>query len=63
MMAGSAGVASVCSGCKGTTCVDPSGGTVEGPCGSRGGVTYVDTDIVVWDCPACGSPNAEELRE
>jgi hypothetical protein len=28
-----------------------------------GAITYADTDIAVWDCPACGHPNADAFRE
>lgn len=36
--------------------------TVEGPGSLRGGITYADVDIVVWDCPGCGTANADTLR-
>jgi predicted RNA-binding Zn-ribbon protein involved in translation (DUF1610 family) len=35
--------------------------TVESDGSQSIGVTYADTDIVVWDCPRCGQANAEEL--
>ena len=36
-------------------------GMVETQEGRRVDVTYADTDIVVWDCPACALANADEL--
>jgi hypothetical protein len=63
MTASPGALASLCSHCKRETRIDLSSRTLDGPGGSRGGVTYLDTDLVVWDCPACGTPNAEAFRE
>jgi hypothetical protein len=35
----------------------------QGPQGSLGVITYADTDIAVWDCPACGFANADAFGE
>jgi hypothetical protein len=63
MTASPGALASLCFGCKRETCIDLSTRTLYGPGGSQGGVTYLDTDLVVWDCPACGAPNAEAFSE
>jgi hypothetical protein len=56
-------VDSACAGCGGDVRVRLGSRTTEGPDGSLGAVTYADTDIAVWDCPACGFTNADAFGE
>ena len=49
-----------CAGCATVATVDLRGFTVEAAANGCVGVTYADSDIVVWDCPACGAANADE---
>jgi len=56
-------IESVCAGCGGHVQVGLRSRTTRGPHGSLGVITYADTDIAVWDCPACGHPNADAFRE
>ena len=58
-----AAVRSLCAGCHAQVSIHVAQGTVIATGGSRGGVTYADTDIVVWDCPACGSANADAFAD
>ena len=50
-----------CHGCGASAAIGR--GIVETADGCRCPVTYADTDIVVWDCPSCSSPNADVLTE
>jgi len=54
-------LAAVCVGCGADLRVRTGQGVVEVAGGPRGPLTYADTDIVVWDCPRCGVPNADVL--
>jgi hypothetical protein len=56
-------VESACAGCGGDVKVRLGSRTTEGPAGSLGTITYADTDIAVWDCPACGFTNADAFGE
>lgn len=56
-------VESVCAGCGGKVLVGLRSRTTRGPHGSLGAITYADADIAVWDCPACGHPNADAFGE
>ncbi len=60
---GAAPVDSACAACGGNVRLHLPNRTTHGPQGSAGTITYADTDIAVWDCPACGSTNADALRE
>jgi hypothetical protein len=56
-------IGSICAGCGAHVLVGLRSRTTRGPNGSMGAITYADTDIAVWDCPACGHPNADAFRE
>ena len=56
-------LASLCLNCRNEVDVHVVTGQVQGPGDKPGRVTYADTDIVVWDCPGCGSANADTLEE
>ena len=56
-------LASACAGCANEVNVLVADRAVEGPGGTRGAITYADTDIAVWDCPDCGFTNADVLAE
>ena len=56
-------VESVCAACGGNVQIRLTNRTTVGPDGSSGAITYADTDIAVWDCPACGSANADAFGE
>ncbi len=60
---GAALVESACAACGGNVGLHLTSRTTHGPLGSVGPITYADTDIAVWDCPACGFANADALRE
>jgi hypothetical protein len=51
-----------CAGCDAGVVVDTGARIAEAADGRRRRLTYVDTDIAVWDCPACEHPNADEVR-
>lgn len=51
-----------CTGCPDEVTLDLRTFTVQGAVGEAVGVTYADTDIVVWECPSCGQTNADELN-
>jgi len=59
----SALVESACAACGGNVRIRLASRTTEGPDGSSGALTYADADIAVWDCPACGSANADAFGE
>jgi hypothetical protein len=59
----SALIESSCAACGGNVRIRLTSRTTEGPGGSSGALTYADADIAVWDCPACGSANAEAFGE
>ena len=52
-------LASVCVVCRSDVDVHVTHGIVDGPGGSQASIAYADTDIVVWECPACGTANAD----
>jgi hypothetical protein len=56
-------LASQCHTCRNEVDVHVVTGHVTGPGDEPGAITYADTDIVVWDCPGCGSTNADTLEE
>ena len=56
-------LASECAGCGHDIDVHLGDRLVLGPGGARGGITYADDDIAVWDCPDCSFTNADELTE
>ena len=60
---GASSVESACAACGGDVKVRLSSRTTEGPGGRQGTITYADTDIAVWDCPACGFANADAFGE
>jgi len=60
---GAVPVDSACAGCGGNVRLHLPTRTTHGPQGRAGAITYADTDIAVWDCPACGSTNADAFRE
>ena len=59
----SGSLASACAGCGNDVDVRVADQAVHGPSGSRGAITYADTDIAVWDCPDCAFTNADVLTE
>jgi hypothetical protein len=59
----SALIESSCAACGGNVRLRLTSRTTEGPGGSLGALTYADADIAVWDCPACGSANADAFGE
>jgi hypothetical protein len=61
--AGAARVDSACAACGGNVLLHLFSRTTQGPQGSMGAITYADTDIAVWDCPACGFANADAFGE
>lgn len=54
---------SACGACGGSVRLHLTSRTTEGPRGNLGAITYADTDIAVWDCPACGFANADAFGE
>ena len=54
---------SACAACGGPVRLHLTNRTAEGARGSSGAITYTDADIAVWDCPACGSANADAFGE
>ena len=51
-----------CEGCGVDLQVNHVTGTVETPEGGlRLRLTYADEALAVWDCPACGHPDAADL--
>ena len=60
---GGGSLASACAGCGHDIDVHLADRLVSGPGGTRGGITYADADIAVWDCPDCGFTNADVLTE
>lgn len=60
---GAVPVDSACAACGGSVRLHLTSRTTEGTRGNRGTITYADTDIAVWDCPACGSTNADAFGE
>ena len=54
---------SACDACGGNVRLHLTSRTTEGPRGNLGSITYADTDIAVWDCPACGFANADAFGE
>ena len=60
---GAAPVDSACAACGGNVRLHLPNRTTHGPQGSAGAITYADTDIAVWNCPACGFANADALRD
>ena len=51
----------VCTACADRVQVDLAAGTAEASDGSRRAVTYADDALLVWACPNCDYPQAEEL--
>jgi hypothetical protein len=49
-------------GCGTSATIDLRGYSASSASSGCIGATYADADIVVWDCPACGQANADELR-
>ena len=60
---GAALVDSACAACGGDVRLHLTSRTTEGTRGNLGVITYADADIAVWDCPACGSANADAFGE
>ncbi|HET7194464.1 MAG TPA: hypothetical protein VFI99_05690 [Nocardioides sp.] len=54
---------SACAACGGSVRLHLSSRTTESTRGKVGAITYADTDIAVWDCPACGFTNADAFSE
>jgi DNA-directed RNA polymerase subunit RPC12/RpoP len=50
-----------CEGCGTRVLVDLGPSGVEAVGGLRASVTYADEALLVWDCPACGRTQAEDL--
>ncbi len=50
-----------CHACQAFARIDASTGNIEASDGSRGRITYADHVAVIWDCPSCGYPHAEDL--
>jgi pyruvate/2-oxoacid:ferredoxin oxidoreductase beta subunit len=56
-------VESACAGCGEGVQLRLDTRTAEGANGSAAAITYADADIAVWECPLCGSANADAFGE
>jgi hypothetical protein len=56
-------MASRCQGCRIEVSVEWGTGRTLAADGSAGTATFNDPVLVVWDCPACGYPHADEWAE
>lgn len=50
-----------CEGCRVEVLVEWETGRTQAADGSTGMATFNDPVLVVWDCPACGYPHADEV--
>lgn len=53
-------ISTVCPGCRDPLEIDPGARTVRSSGGQRS-LTYADEALLVYDCPSCGRPDAEDL--
>ena len=53
-------MASKCLGCRVEVQVDPHTGRLRAADGSTGIATFNDPVLVVWECPVCDYPHADE---
>lgn len=52
-----------CEGCATGLVLDLAAGAVLAQGGATRRMTYVDDALAVWDCPACGHPDAADLAD
>lgn len=54
-------ISTVCAGCSDPLEIDPQAGTIRSSGGTQKSLTYADEALLVYDCPACGRADAEDL--
>lgn len=53
---------STCQGCEAEVDLDLGKGEVRGPDGSTEDIEYADRSLVVWNCPLCEYPHADQVH-